>query len=45
MNFYTRQHNHYCGIDLHARAMYVCILDPAGTILVHRRVLGHSPLL
>ena len=23
MNFYTRQHKHYCGIDLHARAMYV----------------------
>ena len=27
MNFYTRQHKHYCGIDLHAKAMYVCILD------------------
>ena len=26
MNFYTQQHKHYCGIDLHARAMYVCIL-------------------
>ena len=27
MNFYTQQHKHYCGIDLHAKAMYVCILD------------------
>jgi predicted NBD/HSP70 family sugar kinase len=36
MNFYTRQHKHYCGIDLHAKAMYVCILDQAGTILVHK---------
>jgi len=25
MNFYTQQHKHYCGIDLHAKAMYVCI--------------------
>jgi hypothetical protein len=23
MNFYTQQHNHYCGIDLHAGAMSV----------------------
>ena len=35
MNFYT-QHKHYCGIDLHAKAMYVCILDQSGTILVHK---------
>jgi hypothetical protein len=27
MNFYPWQHKHYCGIDLHARAMYVYILD------------------
>ena len=38
MNFYTQQHKHYCGIDLHARAMYVCILDQAGTILVHKNL-------
>jgi hypothetical protein len=25
MRFYTTQHPFYCGIDLHARAMYVCI--------------------
>jgi transposase len=36
MNFYTQQHKHYCGIDLHARAMYVCILDQHGTKLVHK---------
>jgi len=22
MKFYTKQHNYYCGIDLHARTMY-----------------------
>jgi transposase len=38
MRFYTQQHKHYCGIDLHARAMYVCILDHAGTILVHKNL-------
>jgi transposase len=38
MNFYTRQHKHYCGIDLHAKAMYVCILDQSGTILVHKNL-------
>ena len=36
MNFYTQQHRYYCGIDLHARSMYVCILDAAGTIVVHK---------
>ena len=38
MNFYTQQHKHYCGIDLHARAMYVCILDQQGTKLVHKNL-------
>ena len=27
MRFYNRQHRHYCGIDLHVKTMYVCILD------------------
>jgi hypothetical protein len=38
MNFYTQQHKHYCGIDLHANAMYVCILDAQGTKLVHKNL-------
>ena len=36
MRFYTRTHKHYCGIDLHARSMYLCILDAQGEILLHR---------
>ena len=36
--FYTQQHKHYCGIDLHARAMYICILDQHGTKLVHKNL-------
>src|SRR5262245_530478 len=38
MRFYTHHHTYYCGIDLHARSMYVCILDQAGTIVVHKNV-------
>ena len=38
MNFSTQQHKHYCGIDLHAKAMYVCILDQHGTKLVHKNL-------
>jgi len=35
MRFYTGQHEHTCGVDLHARSMYVCILDRAGNTLLH----------
>ena len=38
MRFYTQQHPFYCGIDLHARTMYVCILDQAGETLLHRNM-------
>jgi transposase len=38
MRFYNRQHRHYCGIDLHVKTMYVCILDAAGQVLMHRNV-------
>jgi transposase len=38
MRFYTKQHPVYCGIDLHARSMYVCILSQEGEILLHRNM-------
>jgi transposase len=38
MRFYSNQHQFYCGIDLHARAMYVCIIDQAGKTLVHKNI-------
>ncbi len=38
MRFYTQQHRHYCGIDLHARSLYLCILDQAGKTLVHQKL-------
>ena len=36
MRFYTKQHLYYCGIDLHARHMYMCVLDAEGQVRVHR---------
>lgn len=38
MRFYTKQHQFYCGIDLHADAMYVCILDATGEAVVHKNI-------
>ena len=38
MRFYTQQHSHYCGIDLRARTMYLCILNQAGAIVLHRNM-------
>ncbi len=38
MRFYTRQHRFYCGVDLHARSMYVCILDAERSVLVSKNI-------
>jgi len=38
MRFYNTQHQFYCGIDLHARSMYVCIVSHDGELLVHRNM-------
>jgi hypothetical protein len=38
MRFYTNTHRHYCGIDLHARSMYLCILNGDGEILLHQNM-------
>ena len=38
MRFYKKQHKYYCGIDLHARNMYVCILDQTGKTKVHQNI-------
>jgi hypothetical protein len=37
MQGYTRQHKFYCGIDLHARKMYICILDEKEEVREHRQ--------
>jgi transposase len=38
MRFYTETPSHYCGIDLHAKTMYLCILDREGQILLHENI-------
>lgn len=38
MRFYRGQHRFYCGVDLHARTMYLCILDDAGEVVLHQRI-------
>lgn len=38
MNFYNHTHRDSCGIDLHARTLYVCIIDPEGEICVDKEI-------
>lgn len=38
MRFYNTPHQFYCGLDLHARSMYVCIVSRDGELLVHRNM-------
>jgi transposase len=38
MRFYNQSHGFYCGVDLHARTMYLCILDQTGKIVLHQEV-------
>jgi transposase len=42
MRFYTKEHRYYCGIDLHARSMYTCIIDQSGEIVFHRDLRTES---
>ena len=38
MKFYDRRHAFYCGVDLHTKRMYLCILDAEGNKRLHRNV-------
>ena len=38
MRFYTNSHKFTCGIDLHTKMMYVCILDSDANILIHKNI-------
>lgn len=35
MRFYSQQHPYYCGVDLHTRMMFCCIVDADGQIVEH----------
>ena len=43
MNFYTRQHEFYCGIDLHSNKMYACVVDGKGAKRLHRNFKTSQP--
>ena len=46
MRFSTNPHPFYCGIDLHARSMYVCIVSHDGALLLRRNMqAAPEPLL
>ncbi len=38
MRFYNQEHDYYCGIDLHARILYVCIIDAKGNKVLHKKI-------
>src|SRR5438874_2135375 len=38
MRFYNHEHRFYCGIDLHARSMHLCVLDHAGAVVFDRNL-------
>src|SRR5262249_37648505 len=38
MRLYNQQHRFYCGIDLHARSLHLCILDQAGTVVFDKNL-------
>ncbi len=35
MRFYNQQHRFYCGVDLHARTLSLCVLGADGTTALH----------
>ena len=40
--FYDGQNQFYCGVDLHTRRMYWCVLDRNGNKRLHRNVRANQ---
>ena len=38
MRYYRQTHAFYCGVDLHTRSMYLCILDAQGQKVFHQNL-------
>ncbi len=43
MRFYSQTHEHYCGVDLRARTMYVRVLNQEGEVVLQHS--AHGPNL
>ena len=42
MKYYTSTTEFNCGIDLHGRQMYICVMDREAKILVHTNIDGND---
>ena len=42
MRFYTQQHAYYCGVDLHTKMMYLCVMSQDGEIVLHRNLKSEA---
>lgn len=38
MRFYNEIHPYYCGVDLHVRSLYVCIINDKGEKVLHKEI-------
>lgn len=45
MRFSTGPHRFYCGIDLHARLLALCIFDQAGNVVLQKQIAADKRLL
>lgn len=42
MKYYKTTTEYNCGIDLHTKQMYICVMDREGSILVHKNIKGND---
>jgi len=42
MKYYTTTTEYNCGIDLHTRQMYICVMNRQGEVLVHRNIRNND---
>ncbi len=42
MNFYQPNKQFYCGVDLHARTIYICIIDQKKKVLTHKQLRNND---
>ncbi len=45
MRVYTHAHRFYCGIDLHARSLHLCILDKDGSVVYDQNIVARPESL
>jgi transposase len=42
MRFYASHTQFYCGVDLHARNLYICVIDKEKKVLVHQNIANRD---